>query len=146
MLIKRLECPGHVCGNLGQETSVGVTIGIDRLLVPGEFAQWNFAEDTQPLHGMAAEQTTRLGSVSPIRRRFHGEDANCMDILVRIQAGVSSLVSPVAKSQVVGHLRLVTCPGGRYTSRGNLAVRVGLAFIVARCTNQPEWRAFRKVW
>ena len=61
-----------------------------------ELAHRDLAEDAQPLLGVVAEQPAGLGAVAAVGRRLHGQDADGVDVVVGVEAGVGALVAPVA--------------------------------------------------
>ena len=97
VVVERLEGPGDVGGNFGQEAGVGVAVRIEGLLaVLGELADRELAQDADTFFGVAAQ-----GEVVPLFRqhladRLQDQNADAPDVAVLVEAGVGALLAPVA--------------------------------------------------
>src|ERR1022692_1285729 len=114
-LVERLEGEGDIGGNLGEEAGIGILIRIDQLLVlvfignskQKEVAHGNFAENTHAFLSMAMEKPVLLETILSIGGRLHDEDADGMDVIVRVFAGVGALIDPVERRAVLGSVERI---------------------------------------
>src|SRR5262249_48036311 len=111
--------------------------------------QRDLAEDAQAFAGVAEEPTPFLEAAMPIRRRLHDEDANGVNVLVGIAAGVGPLVDPVERCAVLRRVEriepLIAVFALAHVAGGDAplldsAARIALALVEARRTDQAVRR------
>src|SRR5204863_6852320 len=121
---------------------VRIAIRIERLLATlAELADGDLREDAQALPGVVVEQPSRFRAVAPRGRRLHRQDADGVDLVVAVQAGVGALAGPVAfLPGAIRHLPLAR-PGGGDLALADDAVGETLALVQAARADQAERRA-----
>src|SRR5213078_4602423 len=82
--------------HFGEETGIGIPVRIERLLIAVEFADGEFAKNTDAFLGMTAQGVMAALFVDGVAHRFKHQDANAPDVAVLVQAGVGPLFAPVA--------------------------------------------------
>src|SRR6516164_2898679 len=107
-----------------------------------------FAEDADAFSGVAAESEMAGLSHEYFTDRLQDQDADAPDVAVFVEAGVGSLLAPVAGEaearyrQFPPKVLLVLRPGracGNGTRRHD-TVGIALALVQARTADQPERR------
>ena len=166
--VERLEREGHVRGDSGQEARVGVAVGIGRLAPLPFFlrlsdrsrrrrklADGDLAQDAQALIGVAAECAARFRSALAVGRRLHHEDADGVDVVVRVSPRVGTLVEPVERDAALAGVERIevlepACPvgaageGRRHAAGRHHAVGIALSLVQARSADQAKWRPLGK--
>src|SRR5262249_12043129 len=110
-----------------------------------KLAHRDFRQDAQPFVSVIVEKPAGLRSIAPLRGRLHGQNANRVDLVVRIKAGVGALHGPVPFLPVPVRYFSSARPGGGYLSRTDDTVRKAFPFVKARRADQTEGRALREL-
>src|SRR5262245_46585591 len=85
--------------------------------------------------------------------RFEQQDANAPNVAVLVKPRVGALLAPIARLAEPRHRKLAPLllaivrrsRGGRHRTLGDNAVRIALAFVQARRSDEAERRACRQV-
>src|SRR5262249_43346633 len=97
VLIERLEGPGHVSGDLGEEAGVGVAVRVERLLALSKLTHRDLAQDAHALLAVVVEQPPWFWATLAVGIRLQEDDADGVDIAVLVQAGIGALYGPIVR-------------------------------------------------
>jgi hypothetical protein len=121
------------------EAGIRVAVRVEELLAALEVADGEFAQDPHALVGVVVVAGAALGAALPDGSRLEDDDADRMNVIVVVEAGVGALNDPVvAEDQAVVAGVLRSRIGGGHFARRHCSVGIALPLVEARAADEPE--------